>query len=138
MPSRCATTADTFGIDASVLQVATMTRSMSPGDRPLPASALAPASKAMSVTVSSGPAYPPLLGAGALGSSGQQLAPRRSGAANSGGVHDDRGRPKRVLRGNVEATGVRCDYGCKVQPPERPGPAEESAVLALGQERAQA
>src|SRR6478736_6779919 len=56
MPSRCATTAETFGIDASVLQVATMTRSMSPGDRPLPASALAPASKAMSVTVSSGPA----------------------------------------------------------------------------------
>ena len=56
MPSRYATTADTFGINASVLQVATMTRSMSPGDRPLPASALAPASKAMSVTVSSGPA----------------------------------------------------------------------------------
>ena len=56
MPSRCATTAETFGISASVLQVATMTRSMSPGDRPLPASALAPASTAMSVTLSSGPA----------------------------------------------------------------------------------
>src|SRR4029077_10781336 len=56
MPSRYATTADTFGINVSVLQVATMTRSMSPGDRPLPASALAPASKAMLVTVSSGPA----------------------------------------------------------------------------------
>jgi hypothetical protein len=56
MPSRCATTADTFGIDASVLHVATMTRSMSPGDRPLAASALPPATNAMSVTVSSGPA----------------------------------------------------------------------------------
>ena len=56
MPSRCATTAEMFGIDASALQVATMTRSMSPGDRPPPASALAPASKAMSVTLSSAPA----------------------------------------------------------------------------------
>ncbi len=57
MPSRCATTAEALGIGASVLQVATMTRSMSPGDRPLPASALPPASTAMSATVSSGPAY---------------------------------------------------------------------------------
>ena len=57
MPSRCATTAEAFGIDASVLQVATMTRSMSPGDRPLAASALPPATTAMSVTLSSGPAY---------------------------------------------------------------------------------
>ena len=57
MPSRWAATAATFGIDASLLQVATMTRSMSPGDRPLPASALPPATTAMSVTVSSGPAY---------------------------------------------------------------------------------
>ena len=40
MPSRCATTAEAFGIDASALQVATMTRSMSAGDRPLLASAL--------------------------------------------------------------------------------------------------
>ena len=56
MPSRCATTAETFGIDASVLQVATMTRSMSAGDRPLPASALPPATTAMSATLSSGPA----------------------------------------------------------------------------------
>ena len=56
MPSRCATTAETFGIDASVLQVATMTRSMSPGDRPLAASALPPAAQAMSATLSSGAA----------------------------------------------------------------------------------
>src|SRR5579862_5615982 len=57
MPSRDATTADVFGIATSVLQVATMTRSMSPGDRPLAASALPPATTAMSATLSSGPAY---------------------------------------------------------------------------------
>src|SRR6516164_8980997 len=57
MPSRCATTAAVFGIELSVLQVATMTRSMSAGDRPLPASALPAAATAMSPTVSSGPAY---------------------------------------------------------------------------------
>src|SRR5579859_7456971 len=56
MPSRYATTAETFGIGASALQVATMTRSMSAGDRPLPASALPPATNAMSGTLSSGPA----------------------------------------------------------------------------------
>ncbi len=56
MPSRDATIADVFGIETSVLQVATMTRSMSAGDRPLPASALPPATTAMSATVSSGPA----------------------------------------------------------------------------------
>ena len=56
MPSRYATTAEVFGIDDSALQVATMTRLMSAGDRPLPASALPPATTAMSVTLSSGPA----------------------------------------------------------------------------------
>src|SRR6266853_3354053 len=56
MPSRCATPAETFGIDASVLQVATMTRSISAADRPLPASALPAATTAMSGTLSSGPA----------------------------------------------------------------------------------
>ena len=56
MPSRCATIAETFGIGASALQVATMTRLMSPGDSPLPASALPPATNAMSATLSSGPA----------------------------------------------------------------------------------
>ncbi len=56
MPSRCATTAEVFGIATSALQVATMTRSMSAGDRPLPASALPLATNAMSATLSSGPA----------------------------------------------------------------------------------
>ena len=56
MPSRLATAAATFGIGASVLQVATMTRSMSDGLTPLPAIALPPAATAMSPTVSSGPA----------------------------------------------------------------------------------
>src|ERR1700735_1682503 len=56
MPSRRATVAAVLGICASAVQVATMTRSMSPGDRPLPASALPPAAVAMSARLSSGPA----------------------------------------------------------------------------------
>ena len=56
MPSRDATVADTLGIGASVLQVATMTRSMSDTLTPLPAIALPAAATAMSATVSSGPA----------------------------------------------------------------------------------
>ena len=56
MPSRLATEAAVFGICASGVQVATITRSMSAGDRPLPARALPPACTAMSATVSSGPA----------------------------------------------------------------------------------
>ena len=56
MPSRCATVAAVFGIWTSGVQVATMTRSMSPGDRPLAASAFPPAAVAMSATVSSGAA----------------------------------------------------------------------------------
>src|SRR5215472_473511 len=56
MPSRLATTAAVLGIITSGVQVATITRSMSAGDRPLPASALPAAATAMSATVSSGPA----------------------------------------------------------------------------------
>ena len=56
MPSRWATTAAVFGIITSGVQVATITRSMSAGESPLPASALPPAATAMSATVSSGPA----------------------------------------------------------------------------------
>ncbi len=56
MPRRLATAAAAFGIGASVLQVATMTRSMSDGLTPLPAIALPAAATAMSPTVSSGPA----------------------------------------------------------------------------------
>ena len=56
MPSLRATVAAVFGICASGVQVATITRSMSSGDRPLAASALPPAATAMSATVSSGPA----------------------------------------------------------------------------------
>ena len=56
MPSLRATVAAVFGIGASGVQVATITRSMSAGDRPLAASALPPAATAMSATVSSGPA----------------------------------------------------------------------------------
>src|ERR1700744_4411662 len=54
MPSRNATVAEMLGIGASLLQVATMTRSMSAGDSPLAASALPPAATAMSATDSSG------------------------------------------------------------------------------------
>ncbi len=53
MPRRRATVADTLGIGASGVQVATITRSMSSGDRPLAASALPPAMTAMSARVSS-------------------------------------------------------------------------------------
>ena len=56
MPSRRATMAAVFGIITSGVQVATITRSMSAEERPLPASALPPAAAAMSATVSSGPA----------------------------------------------------------------------------------
>src|SRR5262245_3893220 len=56
MPSRRATTAAVFGIITSGVHVATITRSMSSGDSPLPASALPAAATAMSATVSSGPA----------------------------------------------------------------------------------
>ncbi len=56
MPSRRATTAAVFGIITSGVQVATITRSMSAGESPLPASALPAAATAMSATVSSGPA----------------------------------------------------------------------------------
>src|ERR1700691_3853583 len=56
MPSRLATMAAVFGIITSGVQVATITRSMSAGDSPLPASALPAAATAMSATVSSGPA----------------------------------------------------------------------------------
>ena len=56
MPSRRATVAATFGIWVSGVQVATITRSMSAGDSPLPASALPPAAQAMSATLSSGAA----------------------------------------------------------------------------------
>ncbi len=56
MPSRAATVAETFGMSDSVLQVATMTRSMSDKGTPLPATALPAAATAMSATVSSGPA----------------------------------------------------------------------------------
>ena len=56
MPSRVATVAAVLGMGASGVQVATMTRSMSAGDRPLAASAFPPAATAMSASVSSGPA----------------------------------------------------------------------------------
>jgi hypothetical protein len=56
MPSRAATVAATLGIALSAVEVATITRSMSAGARPLAASALAPAAAAISATVSSGPA----------------------------------------------------------------------------------
>src|SRR5450631_1196909 len=56
MPSRVATVAAVLGIGASVVHVATISRSMSAGDRPLPASAFPPAATAMSASVSSGPA----------------------------------------------------------------------------------
>ena len=56
MPSRRATTAAVFGIITSGVQVATITRSMSAADSPLPASALPAAATAMSATVSSGAA----------------------------------------------------------------------------------
>ena len=56
MPSLRATVAAVLGICTSGVQVATITRSMSAGDRPLAASALPPAATAMSATVSSGAA----------------------------------------------------------------------------------
>ncbi len=56
MPSLRATIAAVLGIITSGVQVATITRSMSAGDSPLPASALPAAATAMSASVSSGPA----------------------------------------------------------------------------------
>ncbi len=56
MPSLVATVAAVLGIGASGVQVATITRSTSAGDRPLAATALPPAAVAMSARLSSGPA----------------------------------------------------------------------------------
>jgi hypothetical protein len=56
MPSRCATTADTFGIERLGAAGGHDDQVDVAGGQAAAASALAPASKAMSVTVSSGPA----------------------------------------------------------------------------------
>jgi hypothetical protein len=54
IPSRAATSPAALGIGVGIVQVATITRSMSVGASPLPASAFPPAATAMSGTVSSG------------------------------------------------------------------------------------
>src|SRR5258708_4236570 len=96
MPSRCATVADTFGIGVSGVQVATMTRSMSPRRPPLPSSV--PPSQPRPGTAGAGP--------GLFGSSGQQPGQRLPHADRIPVLHqpfDDRAAPLRDDRAPVAA-----------------------------------
>src|SRR5258707_459871 len=131
MPSLRATVAAVFGICASGVQVATITRSMSPEERPLAASALPPAATAMSATVWAGPRSPPPPLEGAARERG---AGRRAAAALPAAPTPGPGRARGAGRGRPAggAARDRPGGGRDQQPPLRRVAVGVGVVAGIG------